>query len=139
MAFLGIDYGEKNIGIAVSDIEATLAFPLKVLKNSNSVIREIKEVCQEKEIEAIVLGESLDLSGKPNLIMKDIGAFKELLQSELKKPVFLEPEFYTTAQALQTQGKTKMTDASAAAIILQIFLDRKKYLDKLENFDRNGI
>jgi len=126
MIFLGIDYGEKNVGIAISDAEATLAFPLKVLKNSNNLVWEVKKICEAKEIEAIIMGESLNLNGKPNPIMKDIEVFKKSLQKEIGKPIFLEPEFYTTAQSLTAQGKTEMTDASAAAIILQSYLDKNR-------------
>ncbi len=126
MKYLGIDYGEKNIGIAVSDENETMAFPLKVIKNSKKTLTEIKEVFQKENAESIVLGESLNLNGEPNKIMEDIVEFKENLEKEIGKKIYFEPEFYTTQHSLHVQGRTAMTDASAAALILQSFLDKRK-------------
>lgn len=121
---LGIDYGQKNVGIALSSEDAVLAFPEAVLKNKEA-LSKIKEVCQKRKITGIVLGQSLDFKGKPNPIMKNILSFKKELEDELKVPVYLEPEFLTTAQAAQEQGRHEKIDASAAAIILQSFIDKK--------------
>jgi len=126
MKYLGIDFGEKNIGIAVSDEEGTMAFPLKVIKNSKKTLAEVKKIFVDEKAESVVLGESLNLKGEPNKIMTDIQIFKENLEKEIGKQIYFEPEFYTTQHALHVQGRTSMTDASAAALILQSYLDKKK-------------
>ena len=125
MRFLGIDYGTKRVGLALSDEDGQLAFPKSVLSNTDSLIDEIREICVEENISGIVIGESLDLDGTPNPLMKDIGIFMEKLKEEINIPLHLEPEFLTSHQAQKIQGKNKMLDASAAAIILQSFLDKE--------------
>lgn len=126
MRFLGIDYGTKRVGLAVSETDGKMAFPLNVLKNNKNLRDDIKNICEKEKIGAVVLGESFDLSGKPNNIMGEIISLKEYIEKEIKLPVFLEPEFYTTAQTKHIQGDIKLRDASAAAIILQSYLDKNK-------------
>lgn len=70
------------------------------------------------------MGESTDFKGKPNKIMGEIEALVAKLKSLPGLQVSWEPEFMTSAQAEQIIGKNKMHDASAAAIILQTFLDK---------------
>ena len=127
MRFLGIDYGTKRVGTALSDEDGQLAFPKSVLSNTDSLVDEIKKICAEENISGVVIGESRDLDGTPNPLMKDIEIFMEELKKEINIPLYLEPEFLTSHQAQKIQGKNKMLDASAAAIILQSYLDRKQY------------
>ena len=133
MKYLGIDYGEKNVGIAVSDDGGNLAFAKTVLRNDKNLPENVLRICEEEKIEAIVLGESLDFAGKPNPIMKDILNFKGKLvgafshsENAPKIPIYLEPEFLTSAEAERLQGKTNKLDASAAALILKSYLDKNK-------------
>jgi len=126
MKYLGIDYGEKNVGIAISDIEGKVAFPKIVLKNNAELAKKIFDICEESEIEAIVIGESKDYKGEDNKINPKIIVFKKELIGVLKLPIFLEPEFMSSMQVEKTFGKTEMLDASAASIILQTFLDKVK-------------
>jgi putative Holliday junction resolvase len=126
MKTLGIDYGTKKIGFAVSDEDGRIAFPRSVLKNDAGVFFAIKELIQKEKIESIVLGESLDYSGKPNLIMEKISAFKKLLEKETSLPVMFESEFLSSKQARNIHDSGELNDASAAAIILQSYLDREK-------------
>jgi putative holliday junction resolvase len=121
--FLGIDFGSKRVGTALSDEAGTLAFPLAVLENSESLTDEVARLCTEHGIGAVVVGESKDFSQHDNPIMDQIRAFVAELQSMLSVPVILHPEFMTSAQAEHIQGKTAMHDASAAALILQSYLD----------------
>ncbi len=126
MLLLGIDYGTKRIGVAISSEEGGMAFPLAVLVNDGSVLEKLKMLCDERKIDAIVIGESRDLSGKPNPLMKNITAFKLLLENETNLPVYLEPEFFTSAEAERLQGKGALHDASAAALILKSYLNRQQ-------------
>jgi len=126
MKYLGIDYGEKRVGIAVSDIEAKVAFPKIVLENNAELINKISDLIQEFEVESVVIGESKDYKGEDNKINPKIISFKRDLFSVIKLPISLEPEFMTSMQVEKTFGKTDMLDASAAAIILQTFMDKEK-------------
>ena len=123
--YLGIDYGEKRVGIAISDIEGKVAFPKVVLENNFELLQKISGLCKESEVGTIVIGESKDYKGEDNKINPKILSFKKELAS-LKLPIFLEPEFMTSMQVEKNFGKTDMLDASAASIILQTFLDKEK-------------
>ena len=126
MKYLGIDYGEKRVGIAISDAEGKVAFPKVVIQNNPELIKEISGLCKEFEINAVVIGESKDYKGEDNKINPQIISFKRDLSAIIKLPVFLEPEFMSSMQVEKTFGKTEMLDASAAAIILQTFMDKEK-------------
>jgi len=122
--YLGIDYGEKRVGIAVSDDGGKLAFPKAVLPNDRYLVSSIKDMCKDKGVVAIVVGESLDLKGAKNPIMDNIERFKSFLEKETKIEVVYEQEFFTSHQAEQS-GTNTLVDASAAALILQSYLDKK--------------
>lgn len=126
MRLLGIDYGSKRVGIALSNIEQTFAQPYKVIENKGKLLEEIKKIATDQGVVGIVLGESKNFKGVDNPIMKDITAFAQTLKDETKLPVYLEPEFLSSHQAQYFQGKHDLLDASAAAIILQSYLDKIK-------------
>ncbi len=131
MRYLGIDYGTKRIGLAVSDENAAFAFPEKVIDNASDALSQINDVIREKEVGEIVIGESLDLKGKENEIMDAIHAFKEKLEAATELLVHFENEVLTSAQARRQHGEEDAAkgpvDASAAALILQGYLDRKQH------------
>ena len=124
MRLIGIDYGRKRVGIAVSDEEGKFALPYAVWLNDVKLVSKIKALCVEKKASAVVIGESRDLGGRANEILKDIMFLKAALDEILEMPVYLEPEFYTTAEAERIQGRNALTDASAAALILKSYLER---------------
>jgi putative Holliday junction resolvase len=121
--YLGIDFGEKRIGIAVSDEDGKIAFPNVVLANDSNLMKNIVDLCMKNTVETVVMGESRDYQGQINPIMWKIEGFKKQLETIGFKVVF-EPEFMTSVQASQVTGENKMLDASAAAIILQSYLNK---------------
>ncbi|MEK7642288.1 MAG: RuvX/YqgF family protein [Patescibacteria group bacterium] len=125
MRYLGIDYGDKRVGVALSDEAGEFAFPYIVLKNSKNLVDDVLAIAKKENALKIVVGESLDSDGNPNLIQKDIDKFCLNLKAKSEIPVFLEQEFWTSMHAKKFQGENDDHDASAAAIILQAFLDRK--------------
>ena len=133
MKYLGIDYGEKRVGIAISDVEGKVAFPKIVLENNGELIKKISDLCKESEIEAIVIGESKDYKGEDNKINPKIISFKRELSLAVKLPIFLEPEFMSSMQVEKTFGTNDMLDASAASIILQTFMDKEKNRQENKN------
>lgn len=124
---LGIDYGTKRVGVAVSDEEGRIAFPKTILPNDTYLLGSITELCSEEKVQGIVLGESRDYKNDPNPLLDGIMLFKERLARATKLPIYLEPEFMTSAQATHIQGKSANIDASAAALILQSFIDRRQH------------
>jgi len=124
MKYLGIDYGEKRVGVAVSDDSGSLAFAKTVLPNDKYLLENVWRICAEEKIDEIIMGESFNFSGEPNFIMKDILNFKKEIERHGLK-VYLEPEFLTSAEAERIQGKNAKIDASAAALILKSYLDKK--------------
>lgn len=124
MRILGIDYGTKRIGIAVSDESRKFALPVVVVKNSDIALKEIIEIARQHEVKEMVIGESRNYKQEPNAIFEEADAFKKQLESAGFK-VYLELEFMTSVNAERLQGKNDMSDASAAALILQSYLDRE--------------
>lgn len=122
---MGIDFGGKRVGIAVSDIDGKIAFPFAVLSNDENLLKNIVDLCMKKAVEVVVMGESRNYQGQINDIMWEIDGFRKKLELVGFKVVF-EPEFMTSAQAKLITGENKMLDASAAALILQSYLDKLK-------------
>ena len=126
---LGIDMGTKRIGLSLSNEEQTFAFPLKTLeivqvsKNLEGIANQIGVIAHENAAKDIVIGESKAFSGVDNPIMKHVHALKPLLEAQ-SFDVHLIPEFMTSAEAGRFQGNIDLLDASAAAIILQTYLDK---------------
>ncbi len=129
MRYLGIDYGNRKVGLAISDEAGSFAFPYQVIENRglDNLIAQIEKICDNEGVGSIVLGESIDLSGLANDIQKDISNFKEKLEKETGREVILEKEFFTTQEArriIDEDQVDRQTDARAAALILKSYLDK---------------
>ena len=124
MRVLGIDYGSKKIGLALSDDNFKMAFPKRVLDNNEFLFDTLKDFIEKNEVARIVLGDSKDFNMNDNPIMGQIKKFKERLEEEFKIEVILFSEVLSSHQAAKMAGgKNHMIDASAATIILQSYLD----------------
>lgn len=121
--FLGIDYGAKRIGLAVSDERRVLAFPKIILDNNENALAKLKEIIKTENISELVIGESVDFAGKPNAVAAEIDAFVLKLK-KFELPVHSQKEFLTSVEARRLQGSKDKVDASAAALILQRYLDK---------------
>ncbi len=126
MRYLGIDYGEKRIGIAVSDDEGMMAFPRTTLRNSPAILDDIARLCKEEQIEKIVLGVPVSFSGGQSEQAHTTIAFGEKLARYTNMPVVHENEVLSSKMADTLGVKRENRDQSAAAIILQSWLDRYK-------------
>ncbi len=133
MKYLGIDYGTKRIGLAVSDDTGTVAFPLRVVEAGRGALAVITEEVQKNSVTKVVLGESRNFNNEPNEVMEDIEQFKKDLEELSQVPVVYESELMTSAAAARQytpDGSRKQNpshdklDAAAAALILQSYLDR---------------
>lgn len=125
MRLLGIDYGEKRIGIAISDDQGMMAFPHSVINTSKDIVSVIEKLAHDQGVKTIVIGDSNDYKGKANPIMLLARPFAKELADRGFELVF-ESELLSSHQATHFQGKTAMTDAAAASIILQSYIDRIK-------------
>lgn len=135
MRFLGVDYGSKRIGLAISDEEGLLAFPYLTCETEQlkkGRYRQLKEICKKEKVEKIVIGLPISFSGKEEQQARDVRGFAQDLKEEIDLPVEFENEVLTTELAkrhFKGRGyknvKVKL-DASAAAIILQSYLDKRK-------------
>ncbi len=136
MRILGIDWGEKRIGLSISDPYGILVTPLPYIENKgkNVSIRRIKEIVIENNVEKIVIGIPKDINGKigeKGQIYKDIG-------DEIKRKTGVDVDFfderYTTRLAeriLRDQPKKKtkrkeLKDSLSASIILEGYLSKIK-------------
>ena len=140
--FLGIDYGTKRIGLAISDEGGKLSFPKIILLNDASLFHKLGDILKNHQIAEIVVGESVDFSGKPNALSGRIEVFILKLKEKFEMPVRKQKEFLTSVEARKSkkgkkdfsysqahsrvkQIKSGHIDASAAALILQRYLDKR--------------
>jgi putative Holliday junction resolvase len=134
MRFLGIDYGEKRIGIAISDDGGTLAFPKEIIPNTDLAVSKVGKILEIENIRQVVVGESLSFDGTKNKIEVEIEGFVKKLEESFQVKVIREKEFLTTVEARRygnSEGDAKKSiDSSAAALILQRFLDRNNATNK---------
>ena len=132
MKYLGIDFGTKRTGIAVSDDSATLARPFAVLKTSSSLISELEGIIAKENIGGIVVG-----SSEGNAVQGDITELVGQITITTFLPVELMNESFSSVEAHGRMGKEQNAaratkapkkptdlDARAAAVILQRYLDR---------------
>lgn len=124
MRKMGIDYGKRRIGVALTDDAGLMAFPHAVFENNSDFLKKLTDLITEKEVEEIVIGHSLSKDGLPNEIQKQITELVTDLTLHTGLPVHLQPEQYSTKEAIRFQGRNEMTDASAAAIILNSFITK---------------
>ncbi|KKR08000.1 MAG: hypothetical protein UT55_C0015G0007 [Candidatus Peregrinibacteria bacterium GW2011_GWE2_39_6] len=121
---IGIDYGKKSIGIAISDPNRIIAFPRVVLKGKNCAenLAKIREFIAREKIEEIVVGWPLSMQGEVTTQTKETQQFIEVLVATFGLPVAKMDERLTTIQAKKSKGD----DAVAAQILLQTYLDMVK-------------
>ena len=125
MTIIGIDYGTKRVGIAFSDTSEMLAFPKKNVLATEQLLERLLQEIHEQKAHLVVLGHSMNSQGEDNPVMKEVHQLKKDLE-ENNIQVVLEPEFLSSQEARRFQGRDAEIDASAAAVILQRFLDRRR-------------
>lgn len=126
MRYLGIDYGAKRIGVAISDEEGTMAFPRVILDNDTRALPLLKQDIEEQKVGCIVVGDTMSYSGLRNPVTDDVDAFIELLKKETGLPVERAFEAGSSIEASRyaPEGESH-NDSVAAAVILQRFLEMK--------------
>jgi putative holliday junction resolvase len=125
MRILGIDYGEKRIGLALSDETQTFAKELGIL-SPKEFQEKIREYINEHQVAKIVLGWPLNMNGEETKTTLEVKKFKEKLEKIIDIPVNTIDERYTSQMASHLPGGDKDLDSLAAQIILQNYLDKTK-------------
>jgi putative Holliday junction resolvase len=130
---LGIDYGERRIGLAISDMLGILASPLETIisQGVRNNVDYIADIVQTKSIETVVIGLPLNMDGSEGKRVKSTKFFGSVLQKVLNIPVVYSDERLTTFEANQKlkeagvslDKREKIIDQVAAQIILQEYLD----------------
>lgn len=132
---LAVDYGTVRIGLAISDPLKVIARPLRVLRADRSdPVEEIRKIVEEMDVERVIVGHPLPLSGGKSAMTRQAEAFYEKLKAALPVPVELFDETFTTALAertLRAQGRKPSRerdrlDMIAAAHLLQLYLKGEK-------------
>lgn len=136
MRILAVDHGEKNIGLAISDPTATIVSPLKVIKHVSRLMdaAQVANLAAENDAVLIVVGQSFDEEGKPNLAGRRAAKFAEALQGQTPIPVILWDESFSTQDAraamveigVSRKRRAGHVDELAAVMILRSYLDANK-------------
>ncbi len=130
---IGIDLGDRRIGIALSNPDRTIASPLEVLQRTKQLHRDIARLVDEWEATAVVVGMPLSLDGSKGPAARKADAEVVRLGATLQVPVETYDERLTTISAerfmtdagLDAKSQRKVVDKIAAAIMLQAWLDRQ--------------
>jgi putative Holliday junction resolvase len=135
--YLGVDYGERRIGVALSDPSATIAQPLPTLprrKGKRPPVAKLIAIIAEHDVAGIVVGLPLSLDGEENEWTREVRAFGEKLGTRVDRPVAFIDERMTSVSAERAvrsiglprreRERKERIDAAAAVLILQSYLDR---------------
>ena len=134
--YLGLDVGEKRIGVALSDETATLASPLTTLARAG-VRRDtaaVADLAQRHDVAAVVVGLPLNMDGTRGAQAEKVIAFADALRRRIRVPVVPRDERLTTVEAeewLREAGmgwreRKRVIDQTAAVVILQEYLDLRE-------------
>lgn len=133
MKYLGIDYGTKRLGTAISDKLGMIATSYQLLANDQNLMANLTKIIESEQIEAIVLGLPKHMHNELSVTSNAVLALKDELQV-FNIPIFLQDERRSTAEAKRilisadvSRAKRKQKiDNLAATIILQTYLDACK-------------
>lgn len=132
---LGIDYGRKRVGVAVTDPLGIMAQPLPVIHNVDEIATcaQIKKICDEKDVKRIVVGLPKNMDGSLGPMAREVEEFARLLARETRITVETFDERLTSFDAesrlaeagLHWKQRKKRIDQVAAVLILQSWLERR--------------
>ncbi len=124
--YLGIDYGTKRIGIAVSNDEGTIAFPRKAIKNGAQLFELLSRIIADEKVQSIVVGDTRSFSNLENPLTKEAEGFVTRLKKAMPLPVASAWEAGSSVEASRYAPEgASHSDSAAAAIILQRYIDTR--------------
>lgn len=133
---MGLDIGEKTIGVALSDEGGVLASGYRTIRRvgGDSDLNEVLAITKDFSIQTIIIGLPLGLDGKEGLSCRRARRFGEKLESSGLELYFWDERFTTTEAErmlidsnIKRKARKEMIDQSAAALILQSWLDKEGY------------
>ncbi|MFH1456858.1 MAG: Holliday junction resolvase RuvX [Patescibacteria group bacterium] len=126
MKTLSIDYGTKNIGLALSDDSGRLGFPYKTLNNNENFFLELSNICNKEKVEKIIIGMPIGLSGRATVTTELVKNFIENLKNKINIDMETVDERLTTVEANKMENKNKRNiDELSAQVLLQSYLSEK--------------
>src|SRR5271157_1710466 len=135
MRILAVDHGEKRIGLAISDLTGTIANPLRIIEHVSRFIdaAQVADIALQNQVEWIVIGQSFDEDGKPNLAGRRATRFAEVLKTQTQIPIVMWDESFSTQfarsarieMAAPRKKRAGHLDELAATVILQSYLDHR--------------
>ena len=136
MRRLGIDHGDRRVGVALSDEDGRIAHPRDTLarKDPKALLETVAALVADEGVEEIVIGLPLHLDGSEGTSARRARRFGELLGEATGRPIVMWDERFTTAQAeralgasgMRSKAQRKVVDKVAAALMLQSYLDSKR-------------
>ena len=121
---LGLDYGTKNVGLAISDTIQSQAFVYDTITMGKKFWDVLNKIIEQEKIDKIVVGLPLSMKGEFTQKTEEVVYFIEILETHVKIPVETEDERLSTVEGQKFSGGHGR-DESAARVILQSYLDRK--------------
>ena len=131
--FLAIDFGEKRVGLALSDPMKIIAKPFKTIfySNQNDLINKISLIIKDEKIEKIILGLPKGLKGNNTSQTNIVIEFYKYIKDKIDTPIVMEDERLSSVSAkkslilqnIKTGHNKELIDKTAAAIFLQLYLD----------------
>ena len=136
MRILAVDHGEKRIGLALSDPTGTIASPLTVINHVSRPMdaAQVANLASENEVGLIVIGQSFDEEGNPNLAGRRAARFADALQEQTNIPIELFDESFSTQDArsaviemgVSRRKRAGHHDSLAAVMILRSYIESKE-------------
>ena len=136
MRIIGLDYGTKTCGVALSDESKVLASPIETIRYNflEELLSSLDTYFQKYNIEKIILGNPINLDGSISKRSEETLTFKLLLEERYNKEVILEDERLTSVivnnmlidNGTRRENRKKVVDKLAASLILETYLNRSK-------------
>jgi putative Holliday junction resolvase len=134
MRYLGLDVGDRWIGVALSDPSTSIASPLTIIKRTDDEadMQAINYIITENEIGKVIVGLPRMLNGSIGIQAQKVQAFTQKLRQQTGAEIEFRDEWLTTVSARRIMHNTgskktgKRDDAVAAAVLLQAFLDENR-------------
>lgn len=133
---MGIDYGDKRIGIAFTDLLCLTCSPFEVYQNNDreKALDYLVKLAREKDVDEIVIGLPLNMQGEENERTQVTREFGKELSERSGLPVFYEDERLSSVEAdemlierkMKWEDRKKIIDMISAQVILQSYLNNKK-------------
>jgi putative Holliday junction resolvase len=130
---IGIDYGQKRVGLAMSDPLGITSQPLPFLPNDKNMFAQLKKLVEENQVSEIVVGLPITMRGSASEMTAEVEKFVDQLETHISIPIYLQDERLSTMESekllisadVSRKKRKEVRDSMAASIILQDYLERK--------------